>query len=548
METEVLVDFVDDVLRNNCVISARHIDSMVALFAARGVKRLVWGYYGDTCGGYLAPIGYADKRNTWSQYAEVYQSGRSPITEAVQAAHQRGMEVYAYFKPYETGPGMVFPAGSPEAKRWGKLDHVGGRLSWLDPFVARNPHLRIQHRDQSECNPALRTIKTIKLFKKDDLPTRLNRHNVQIWTSDANYRYRPADLNFDCHESVVPAAADILDQNDTLIVPRGQPIRVLTLSGLSIQAPYVLITTTLKDGPADFQNIVTDIMRVYDEQDQEITGVFASGNTIYCRDQINFKDWGLAFDCGRGRSLLTLDVDHANGREGIIAFAQGRNPYLSGALCETEPAVQQHWLTRIRELLDAGVDGIEFRVENHSTHTDYPEEYGFNAVVLKECARTGNDMASVRGKAYTQFLRAAKQMIAARGKKMRINLNVDWFGQNQPAARRLAYPANISFQWQRWIDEGLLDQATLRSFYKRQQLLTDPFAREVTERCQHAGIPIVFNHHVSQDIPWFLEEFRRIQNDGRFAGCILYESNSFTRFSGESECTITLPVVDNILT
>jgi len=99
-------------------------------------------------------------------------------------------------------------------------------------------------------------------------------------------------------------------------------------------------------------------------------------------------------------------------------------------------------------MLDAGVDGVDFRVENHGTHTDYCEDYGYNDVVLQKCGTPGKTdsetIARVRGDAYTNFLRQAKHLIASNGKRMRINLNIDWFRSDPPPARRLAYPANKS--------------------------------------------------------------------------------------------------------
>ena len=544
---EVLVDFVDDVLAAEQPITARHIDAMSALFAARGVSRLVWGYYGDQRGGYVAPTGYDVGRHRWSNHGEVYGHGRSPLAEAVQAGHRHGQEVYAYFKPYETGPNMVFPTGSPEAAQWGTLDHIGGRLAWLDPFVAEHPHLRIQHKDDHAHGAAAEPIRTIKLCKKDDASTRITKDHLQIWTSASNYRYERRDLDFEYADAVVSAEADVKAADDEVVTAAGAPVRVLTLSGLNIRAPYVLVTTDFMDGEADFHNVGTDMLRAYDAHHTELMGVHASAAGIYLRDRFSFRDWGVMFDCGGGRSMLTLDSDSSAGTNGFIAFARGRNTHLSGALCETEPHVRQHWLACIRDILDAGVDGIEFRVENHSSHTDYPEEYGFNPAVTKQCDRTGQDVATVRGNAYTDFLREAKHLVTARGKQMRINLNVDWFGDDRPAHRRLAYPANIEFQWQRWIDEELLDQATLRTYAKRKDVLSNGFATETTNRCARAGIPIAFNHHIFRhEEPWFVEEFERIRDDGRFASCILYEANTFTEYSGESDCSLSLSAIDDI--
>jgi len=50
----------------------------------------------------------------------------------------------------------------------------------------------------------------------------------------------------------------------------------------------------------------------------------------------------------------------------------------------------------------------------------------------------------VRGDAYTEFLRQAKRMIAARGKRMRILLHLDFFRPDPPNNRLLAFPANMN--------------------------------------------------------------------------------------------------------
>ncbi len=57
-----------------------------------------------------------------------------------------GLEIYAYYKPYETGM-MTFPEGSTEAAMYGRLGRIGGRIAWVNPFVADHPHLRIKRRE-----------------------------------------------------------------------------------------------------------------------------------------------------------------------------------------------------------------------------------------------------------------------------------------------------------------------------------------------------------------------------------------------------------------
>lgn len=574
---ETLVDFVDDALRAPCPITERHLDAMMAALRKAGVQRVSWVTYGDGHGGYLLPI-LGDRRHSaaydnWEDYAETLRILGNPLRVATDAAHRHGLEIYGYFKPYETGPALILPEGTPEARDWGKLEHIGGQLAWIDPFVLKHPHLRIQRRTD-DLLPGTNTapIHAIRLIKKDDSPTHIRREHLQIWSSPDNHRYRPLDVNFTLTESVEPAPRDVFDLNDRIVTGKGDRVRVLTLTGFSLREPYLLVTTTFMDGPSDFENTCPELMRALDGRGREIPGVFANGKAIWCDNRIDFRNWGLVFDHGWGKLPMKLDEPNKTGKQGFIAYRRGRAGYLPGALCETEPSVQTYWLTWIDEMLDAGVDGIDIREENHSTHTEYPEEYGFNAVVLDQCARRGLPMAQVRGEAYTEFLRQAKQRIAARGSRLRYHLNVDYFEGDPPRNRRLAFPAHLRWEWRRWIDEGILDEAVLRFWSKPFEcLFHDALAGEMIARCARRQIPVTVNRYLtyepSPETPWtasvpdtvnpnlahassqqcgHVHEFERVRADGRFAGFVLYESDNFMRPTESGAYTITSGVVKEI--
>ncbi|MFA6110390.1 MAG: hypothetical protein WDA75_16610 [Candidatus Latescibacterota bacterium] len=246
---------------------------------------------------------------------------------------------------------------------------------------------------------------------------------------------------------------------------------------------------------------------------------------------------------------MRLDEPNTSGRQGIVAFARGRNEYLPGALCETEPEVQRFWLSCLESILDTAVDGVDWREENHSTHTNHPEEYGYNEVVLARCRDRGQvdlpTMAAVRGDAYTAFLARAKELINRRGAAMRIHFQVDWYRPNPPLARRLAYPANLDFQWQRWIEEGLTDEAVLRFFaLPFDCVFDDPVAQEMIARCRARGIPVTVNRYIRPDT--LAEEYRRVRRDGRFAGFILYETCAFLKILPNGGCENIVPVIPGL--
>lgn len=559
---ETLVDFPDDALSTPLTITPAHIDSLMVTLKARGIGRVIWAYYGDGHGGWFGPMGIerlahggviADDQNFWGANARTYLTLGNPLRVTVEAAHRHGIEVYAYFKPYETGPAASFPEGSPEGIEWGRVPHLGGYYTWLDPFVAANQHLRIKRRtDDLWPGHDAATISTIKLTKKDAAPTRIKASNIEVWTSGLNRGYRRSDVKFAFSETVESSPREVRDVYGNVVTKQGDPVRVLTLSGLHLDDRFIAVTTDFVDGEPDFENAWDRLVTCFDARGREIPGSIATGTAIWFPELERFPEAGMQYDTGRGPEVVALDVPrdaarHAGPRSnahraaeqtkvrGVIGFTRGRNLYLSGAMCETEPEVRAYWMRSLAEILEAGVDGVEFRVENHSCHSDSPEDYGFNPAVMAEVRDHQNplpEITAIRTEAYTDFLRDAKREIARRGRKMRVNLNVDWFrpAHERPGSRRLAYPANIEFDWRKWIDEGLLDEAVLRVFAKPLDGVWggDATAIEMVRRCNDRRIPISVNRYVWMN-ERLSEEFERVRADGRFAGFVLYETWSYTK-------------------
>lgn len=479
--------------------------------------------------------------------------------------------MYACFKPYETGISLLLPQGSPEARQWGRLLQCGGYVTWIDPFVLRHPELRIKRRtDDIEPGNETAPITSIRLTKKDDAPTRVTAEHLQIWTSNVNYRYTQVEIDFDVTETVEPSSDEVRDIYGNVVTEAGAPVRILTLTGFVITDQYLVLTTNFDDGPWDFENVWDRLLRAFDTQGRELPGVHAAGTGIWDPEWENFREAGLAYDTGRGPELVFLDAPN-NGTppvrtpsgihtplevqrsQGAIGFARGYNYYLPGALCETEPRVRDYWLSCVQEMLDAGVDGIDFRVENHSTHTDHPQDYGFNDAVLAQVPPGTDDIEGeitrIRSDAYTAFLAAAKQMISGAGRKMRVTLNVAWFRPpgERIVSQRMAYPANIDFDWRRWIDEGLMDGAVLRLFGVPFDGIfgEDAVAQEMIGACLARDLTVTVNRYVS-NVPELLDEFKRLLADSRFNGFVLYEANAFVAFTPEGGCDFVHKILPDL--
>lgn len=554
---EALVDFPDDALLAGLTITPRHLDAMMRRLKELGVRRVGWGYYGDGHGGMITPTCFtADYQGGWKHYDATGRSLGNPLKAAVVAGHRHGLEVYAYFKPYETGPGLLFPEGSPEAKTMGLLPHIGGRLGWMEPFVRDHPELRIKRRtDDLPPDIDQAVVTSVRLIKKDDLPTRITKEHLQIWVSDVNWQYQPSKADFTFSDTVEKTAHAVCDHRGKVLTRAGQPVRVLTLAGLKLTDKYVLITTDFAGGQPDFVNAGTALVEVNDPRGRSIPIEVASGASIWGASLQNFRTAGLTFDCGRGAAPVTLDGTNVSGKSGLIAFTRGRNRHLCGALCETEPSVQKFWTECLEEMIVAGVDGVDFREENHSMVTDHPGDYGFNDVILQQCDGLKDEaltarIAEVRGQAYTAFLRQCKKRLTTVGRRMRYNLQMDWFRPDRPAARVSAYPANMQWEWSKWIEEGLMDEAILRFFhFQHAAVFTDPVSRDMLERCRQNGIPVKFNQYLARsgangsDVPG---QVQRVREDGRFSGFILYETSNFMRFDLEGGCSNVWPALETL--
>ncbi|MBN2294488.1 MAG: hypothetical protein JXM70_18815 [Pirellulales bacterium] len=536
-----LVDFVDEAHYNPHIDESHIIDLMKKLKGA-GVSVVTWSYYADAQGGHLMP-----EEGLSGNCRKVYKRLQNPFAKAVKAGHEQDLEVFGYFKPYEMGVDMVFPQGSPEAAKYGLVDRIGGKLVWADPYMAKHPELCIQHRSVTRPEPVNNNpIATIKLYKSNDAPTRIKKENLQIWTSPNNYRYEQKSVDFKLQESIETAPEDVIDLHNNVITRKGDKIRVLALSGLNLTEPYVLVTTNFSEGKPDFVNTATKMLRAFDAGGKEIVGVYCNGFAIYNAAQADFRNWGLMFDHGYGLNTSALDTSNHSGKTGLIAFARGRAPHL-GAPCETEPQVRKYWLRQVEEILDAGGDGVEFRIENHSTHTDFPEEYGYNQVILDRLDDPHNPtpaaIAKVRGDAYTEFLIAAKKLIADRGKKMRINFELDKLCGNLPRNRKLAYPANMEMQWRRWIELGLPDEAVFRSFgIPFDQALANPTTQAIADACKAKGIPIHYNRYVGRN-SHIMKEIDIIRNDPRFAGFIFYEVCAYINYNKDGTTSFKMPQI-----
>lgn len=512
------VDFPDDLELGP--YSPALLDELMASARAAGFRRVNWLDYGSAVDR-THPLHEPIHEQRPFGPASLAAIGE-PLPAAVRAAHRHRIELIAVMKPYAGASIITRPDGARDAAGGDRLHRIGGYLDDGYRWLQERPELRIARHPGSRNRPdrPLRPadIAALRLTKADDSPTRIDRDHLELWTSRSNWQYRRRDVPFELREAVAAAPADVRDYFGRLVTARGAPVRTLTITGpggtpLQVDEPFVVVTTTFRNGSPDFVTTPRSMIAALDAGGRELPSVVATRSaTAYAtRD---FRAGGLEYDCGYGPFVTALDADNqaATGnwdtpQGGCIAIALGVNDELSGAPCESLAGVQASWLGWVDWLLAAGVDGIDVRISAHGTHTDEPHAYGFNDEIVAALGGSTDPgaVAAHRGDRYTDFLRAAGHRTRAAGRRFLAHLHTEAFRPDPVHGALMGIPPTIDFQWRRWLDEGLLDGATLRtSWYESlgpaerddlPALLASPVVAETIAHAGARNVPLFLNRY-----------------------------------------------------
>jgi hypothetical protein len=513
------IDFSDDCI--DMVQTVASLEQIVESLQWIGVRRLYWQY--DQAGQWERMMIRSDNLRKTTE-----NLGGYPMALTGQMARQRGMEFYAIIKPYEMGNSFATPAASARSG----LPCIGGMHNSMDSWIAERPDLRVQARladlpGGGEHIP----VQRIQLRQKDMTPIRIGPADLQIWVSEDNTRYRPLDVSFTLHTDVETCPRDVYDVLGRLITRKGDPVRVINLTDLRLTFPFIAVTTSFTDSAGAFRNTAIEMIRAFGPANQPLPIVVASHKSVWRRPR-DFRTGDLQFDGGIGDFNVCLDVSNASTecphcrergysdcmqmplfpeeptcRDGVIAFARGRNAYLPCAPCEAYPEVQEYWLSWVGECLRAGVDGVDWRISNHSSWVNQSELYGFNAPIATEYARRygvnpaeqpydPDLLADLRGEFYDRFLMRVKRRLAAAGKKLQVHLEADSFRPDAPQARRRTRPGHMHFHWRHWLRSGLAQEATLMSFRSMDAALADPITQDMLREASAAGAPVCWRQYM----------------------------------------------------
>ncbi len=124
---------------------------------------------------------------------------------------------------------------------------------------------------------------------------------------------------------------------------------------------------------------------------------------------------------------------------------------------------------------------------------------------------------------------------------MHVHLHTEAFRPRPVHGQLMGFPANIDFQFGRWLNDGLVDGATLRtSWYESlgppnnddlPGLLDDPIVAQVIAQARARGVPLVLNRYAMEGstrrsgerLERYLDELEFAVRDPRLDGFDVYE-------------------------
>ncbi len=516
-------DFGDDLQKGPW--SPKTFNSAMQIYAGMGVKRIYFIYHYKVQSGWWDRPGKENEvlRNN---IAATYKECGEFLDAAVSSAHKAGIELHAIYKPFESAifP-HFFPEGSEDALKHGKLPRLGGHLYQAPGFVAKNPGLRIE-RNMHDVSDDIdkRNISSISIQAEKGAGKTFQPERIQLWISKNNGRYTLYDKPLKLRTG--------RESNNNG--------REIIIDGLNMDVKYIALT--VKDKPSyGFGNILRRMVKVYDTEGALLPVTFASPPK-----NADFRKKGMLTDVPEHSSGNGGGLDNYFWLDGSLPLGimKGRERYLQGALCPDYPETISFWQEQVEDMLSAGVDGIDFRIANHNLSFEW-ESFGFNRTTVEAYQnRYGVNILTepfdrekwrrLRGETYTEFLRWASKRLRKDGKTIQHHVS-----------KRMRSPKwhtelEIYFDWQKWLDEGLLDELTI----KMGELHSNQAS--VVKAAKNAGIKINYSPYLNgisqhsngkQIIDMIIESSLESEIDG----FTLYENAEFMSVTESGNAEVITP-------
>jgi len=202
------------------------------------------------------------------------------------------------------------------------------------------------------------------------------------------------------------------------------------------------------------------------------------------------------------------------------------------------------WLSRIRRILDSGADGVDLRLLCHHNGCSEWLRYAFAEPVRAEFRRRyGREVEPVeedyekvrriRGEFLTGFLREARRITSARGRKLAVH-----FEARAEVPPHLDTAMQIHWDWETWLNEGIMDELTLKYWSPESVFIHE----NVLPLARRKDIPVYVENQVidvrsdARGVEKAERIIREAWNAG-YAGSVFYEAWGFLMQNAEGTST-----------
>lgn len=502
----------------------------------------------------------------------VQNIGGEVFDEAVRAAHAHDIQIYGMMKPFDMGLWVSAGEGTPEAKAKGKVPRIGGPVTWMADFVAKNRQWIMSRKPGAWGDARNKIFTRIDLVKADAGPAAFKSQEVRLFVSDDNATYRPYEGPVEREEVIEDYP--VWEHTSSGGRPTGQSrrSRVMRFKRLQISNQYVILAVGGRSG--SFANTLVNLVHVFGEQGEERRVTYgvkvrevgqtpegaATRKAFDRKDpRADFEKYGLEYDCWPGvptavfpgfdgiRASCALD-----GGEGVLGIARGKDPGTVATLSPFFPEVRAWWRSWIQDCLEAGADGIELRYRHHHSPLAWAE-FGFEQPVRDEfLKRYGVDIwktddfdraawRRLRGEAYTQFYREARVLTKRHGKPLGIHIEPGQCMEPEQGACM-----EMHLDWRTWIEEGLADSVTMKELWPRTR-----FAEEVLSHTRRKGIEAIFCPYANG--LWqqpggekVVADWIRLARENDYDGYQFYENAAVVRATQDGRIVMEQPALREI--
>jgi hypothetical protein len=479
--------------------------------------------------------------------------GKDPLRQAIAFAKKTGMEVFVQFKPYEGGGAFTVPHNfvPPCGRNW--IETLGGRAVGVDPFAVEHPEMLEMRKDTDnaisaavdriemvfvlDCIPGGEGLEVtqgaMKKVRRNGYPglgmnaiAEYPATNFVLYTSTDNGKYERYSKEFIVSERIERRL--IRNANDELVFPGAVLCRVIELSGLKLQTPYFAVD--FEGDEKAFRTIPysSSCFSAYAGQQKLPSTISPKVRDGLLTGKSGFEENGFEFE-----ENGPYYWDYGWRTQHLFGFARGKAKHVRGSLCEAYPEVRAHWLRQIQRYMELGCDGVDIRLQNHTSGITDFVNYGFNPPLVEAYRKQyGVDITKqdpdpiklmrLRGDFLLMFVQDTADLLHRKGLKLQMHLD-DYLEHPtlDPTFTGAGFwcAPKVIPDWRRVIE--IADEITIKDY--NWGVYNPYMSGRMKDAAFAAGKPLWVHCYMQQGHDLNTEFLKAVSADQRVTGLLLYE-------------------------